>query len=60
MKFCGCATSRLRFYVKLKNGRYFICVGEQKTDDRRQSNGLTVWPIASRVAAYLQLTGKKH
>lgn len=37
MKFCGCATSRLRFYVKLKNGRYFICVGEQKTDDRRQT-----------------------
>lgn len=46
---------RIRFYVELKNSIYFIALC-----DRRQSTRLTVWPSASRFAAYLQLAGEEH
>lgn len=46
---------RIRFYMELKNSIYFIALC-----DRRQSTRLTVWPCASRFAAYLQLAGEEH
>lgn len=46
------------FLCETEKWRVFYFCGAQTTVD--WSTGLTVWPIASRVAAYLQLSGKRH